>query len=80
MRLKFLIPLLMLALAGIFFLNAGMSGLVIGETCCSGSDCVAENICDFQKEKAAQQEGLSFAITLLFISVMTYVILHHSHH
>ena len=81
MQLKYLIPILFIALAGLLFLRAGMTGLAVSETCCFGPDCAQENLCDVARSPQIQeQEWLSFAVTAIVISGLSYLILHQKHH
>jgi hypothetical protein len=47
---KQLIVLIAIALAGMFFLTKGFTGLVVSQTCCFPPDCSPENLCDNAKE------------------------------
>ena len=81
MKIRAVLPLLLLVLGGIFFLQAGITGLVIGETCCTGPNCIPENVCDYLSDKnTAQQEWISFGIVTVVIAGVSYLILHQKHH
>lgn len=61
----------------VYFIGISITGFVpIGETCCTGEDCLEENQCSFQYPKAPVQNNINILLEVLVIALMVlYVIL-----
>jgi len=76
MRYK-LIILGVLALLGVFLLRGGITGNVISQSCCFGSDCPAEYLCDAaqpsleQPALLSQEDNNALSVTGLLIIVIS---------
>ena len=84
MNSKILISLLVvLALAGLFFLGKGITGLVVSQSCCfeTGANCAAENKCVIESpaEIYQNQASVYLGAMLILVSALVYLILHHGH-
>lgn len=44
-----LVPFLIATLIGVMLISQGITGLIVSESCCFGSSCSAENLCDSAK-------------------------------
>ena len=83
MNHKIFLPTLLLFLLGIFFVGAGITGMVISETCCFPPNCLEENICDIAKnpEKVPQNDPNNIFVTIgAFLMITGSVIYAETHH
>lgn len=81
MNSKITIPLIIIALLGVFFLGKGIIGYVIAQSCCFPPDCDPENMCDIAKpelESPLSSQSLLYVYVgwvLVSISIAAYIIL-----
>lgn len=81
MNKRILLHIIFLSLIGLFFLSRGITGAVIGETCCFPPDCPEENLCDYAKleQPAEMAYNIYFGWTMISMSLFLYVFLHKRH-
>ena len=80
---KLIIPLAALTLLGLFLLGNGITGMVVSESCCVGTGCSQENLCDVARpnlELPTGQEPLNVYLGLgaVIVSVALFVFLNRS--
>ncbi len=83
MNYKTMLPIIMIATLGMFFLGKGITGFVVSESCCLPPNCAEENICDSGKqrlESPGNMADLSAGAAFLGLSVIFYIIMHKKHH
>lgn len=70
------VVLTVIAFGGLLFLGSGITGLVISETCCTGSLCSAENLCDELQEPTVVNPAHTAVLVgglLLFLALALYI-------
>lgn len=74
--------LVLLAVLGICLLGSGLTGMVIGETCCYGHECEPENRCDVLQDNNNVKQSASFILggLLVVICSMAFYVVHKRPH
>jgi hypothetical protein len=80
---RLIIPLVGLSLLGLFLLGSGITGMVISESCCLGTACRAETMCDFAKPNLESPAGGAspdafLGLGLILLSVGLFAVLNRS--
>ena len=83
MNNKLVIPLIILALIGLYFIGSNITGYVISQSCCYPPDCEPENMCDFTEQHQKYSASLDIANytvyigeILIFVSILTYILMY----
>jgi len=83
MNTKLVIPLMILAMIGLYFIGSNITGYVISQSCCFPPDCEPENICDSAKQHQRYSASLDIANytvyigeILIFVSILTYILMY----
>ncbi len=73
---KKIILAVLLIILGIYFFGKGITGLVISQSCCFGSDCEQENLCEAATETFstpwASYFFIIFGIGLIAVAIGSY--------
>jgi hypothetical protein len=80
---KIIIPLLALSILGLFLIGSGMTGMVISESCCLGTGCSPENLCDVAKPhlefpSTTSSRDTYLGVGMLILSVSLFIVLNRS--
>ena len=78
MDTKTIIPLLALTILGLFLIGSGMTGMIISESCCMGTGCSPENLCDLAKPHlelpaTANSKGTYIGIGIILLSISLFI-------
>ncbi|OIO62432.1 hypothetical protein COY26_01500 [Candidatus Woesearchaeota archaeon CG_4_10_14_0_2_um_filter_33_10] len=83
MNNKLVIPLIILALIGLYFIGSNITGYVISQSCCYPPDCEPENMCDFTEQHQKYSASLDIANhtvyigeILILVSILTYILMY----
>jgi len=68
MNNKLVIPLIILALIGLYFIGSNITGYVISQSCCYPPDCEPENMCDFTEQHQKYSASLDIANHTVYIN------------
>ncbi len=74
MDYRIFLPMLVLAIFGIFLIATELSGFVVSQTCCFLPNCNPENIC--RQVAKTNPVGAYAGISLLAASISIYLILY----
>jgi hypothetical protein len=83
-----IIPIILIAILGLFFLGKGITGLVVSQSCCfetgveTRANCAQENKCVIESPMQIyhSQATIYFGMMLVLVSALAYLILHSGHH
>jgi len=80
--MKYLLLFIVFALLAVFFLQEGITGLVIGQSCCFPSEsCFQENVCDVARtEKPAVVNYLFIIVGIKIIIFLFFVFYRKARH
>ncbi|MBW2969010.1 hypothetical protein KY304_02240 [Candidatus Woesearchaeota archaeon] len=74
---KNMILFILVIILGVYFFGKGITGLVVSQTCCSGPDCDAENLCDYAQETFStpwmSYLFIVFGLGLVVVAISSYV-------
>jgi len=83
MNNKLVIPLIILALIGLYFIGSNITGYVISQSCCYPPDCEPENMCDFTEQHQKYSASLNIANYTVYIgeilvlaSILIYIVIY----
>jgi hypothetical protein len=80
---KIIVPLLGLSILGLFLLGSGMTGMIISESCCIGTGCSPENLCDVAKPHlelpgTINSHNTYIGIGIIMLSISLFAVLNRS--
>jgi Na+/H+ antiporter NhaC len=79
-----IIPVILIAILGLFFLGKGITGLVVSQSCCfeTGANCAQENKCVIESPMQIyhSQATVYFGMMLVLVSALAYLFLNRGHH
>ena len=83
MNNKIIIPLVILALIGLYFIGDNITGYVVSQDCCYSNDCEPENMCDFTEQHQKYSASLNIANYTVYIgeilvlaSILIYIVIY----
>jgi len=83
MNNRLVIPLIILALIGLYLMGRGITGYVVSESCCFPPNCEPENMCDSAKQHQKYSASLNIANysvyigeILVFVSIFIYMVIY----
>jgi hypothetical protein len=75
------ILLAMVAIAGVYLLGTGISGMVVSQSCCFGEDCPPEYLCDaaepIVQSPAPVKATLSGVVGIMLLGAAAAAYVHH---